>query len=60
MQKKYRKRRINIHILFLRNRGSGGKFEKVKGGGKQMDDPANKGPQLSLGNKYTALQGGTE
>ncbi len=48
-------------IVHLSSRGAGGtNFERVKSGGKQLDDSANKGPQLNLGNKYTALQGGTE
>ena len=50
----------HLKFVFYPCRGSGGKFEKVKGGMKQMDNPSDKGPQLSLGNKYTALQGGTD
>ncbi|XP_033733180.1 protein CDV3 homolog [Pecten maximus] len=33
-----------------------GNFERVQGGGKQMDDPSKVNMQLSLGNKYAALQ----
>lgn len=30
-------------------------FEKVKGGGRMVEDPSNKQVKLSLGNKYGAL-----
>ncbi|XP_069120414.1 protein CDV3 homolog [Argopecten irradians] len=33
-----------------------GNFERVQGGGKQMEDPSKVNMQLSLGNKYAALQ----
>ena len=50
----------HLKFVLYHCRGSGGKFEKVKGGSKQVDNQSDKGPQLSLGNKYTALQGGTD
>lgn len=34
----------------------GGNFERVQGGSKQMDDTSKTNVQLSLGNKYAALQ----
>ncbi|XP_060068023.1 protein CDV3 homolog [Ylistrum balloti] len=33
-----------------------GNFERVQGGGKQVEDPSKVNMQLSLGNKYAALQ----
>ncbi|OWF42632.1 protein CDV3 homolog [Mizuhopecten yessoensis] len=33
-----------------------GNFERVQGGGKQMDDSSKANMQVSLGNKYAALQ----
>lgn len=40
--------------------GSGARFEKVKSGGRQVEDHSNRGPRLELGNKYDALRGGTD
>ena len=40
--------------------GSGRRFEKVRSGGRQMENPMGRAPQLELGNMYGPLSGGAD